>query len=86
MALGRPNTWLRKERADAALFVSNDGGVHWDIAIEKLAGGIMAMCPALGDRGVFASTSEGEVVHVDSSGSRTIISGLPSITAIALGA
>ena len=86
MALGRPNTWLRKERADAALFVSKDGGAHWDIAIERLPGGIMAMCPAFGEQGVFASTSEGDVVHVDPSGSRTIISGLPSITAIALGA
>ena len=86
MALGRPNTWLRKERADAAIFVSNDGGAHWSIAIEKLPGGIMAMCPALGARGVFASTSEGDVVHVGPSGSCTIISGLPSITAIALGA
>ena len=86
MALGRPNTWLRKERADAAIFVSNDGGAHWSIAIERLAGGIMAMCPASDARGVFASSSEGEVVHVSPSGSRTIISGLPSITAIALGA
>ena len=86
MALGRPNTWLRKERADAAIFVSNDAGAHWNIAIEKLAGGIMAMCPASDPRGVFASSSEGEVVHVSPSGSRTIISGLPSITAIALGA
>jgi hypothetical protein len=84
MALGRPNTWLRKERANAALFVSQDGA-RWDIAVEGLRGGIMAMCPA-GGQGVFASTSEGEVVHVDSSGSRTIISGLPSITAIALAA
>jgi hypothetical protein len=86
MARGRPNTWLRKERADAALFISNDGGAHWKIAIENLPGGIMAMCPALGARGVFASTSEGDVVHADASGSRTIISGLPSITAIALAA
>ncbi len=86
MALGRPNTWLRKERADAALFVSTDGGAHWNIAIEKLPGGIMAMCPALGEQGVLASTSEGDVVHVGPSRSRTIISGLPSITAIALGA
>jgi hypothetical protein len=85
MALGRPNTWLRKERANAALFVSVDGGAHWDIAVEGLHGGIMAMCPGAGGQGVFASTSEGEVLHVDSSGSRTIISGLPSITAIALG-
>jgi hypothetical protein len=85
MALGRPNTWLRKERADAALFVSKNGA-HWDMAIEGLRGGIMAMCPGIGSQGVFASTSEGEVLHVDSSGPRTIISGLPSITAIALGA
>jgi hypothetical protein len=85
MALGRPNTWLRKERADAALFVSKNGA-HWDMAIDGLRGGIMAMCPSIGGQGVFASTSEGEVLHVDSSGPRAIISGLPSITAIALGA
>jgi photosystem II stability/assembly factor-like uncharacterized protein len=86
MALGRPNTWLRKERADAALFVSNNGGAQWDIALEGVRGGIMAMCPGVGGQGVFASTSEGEVLRVDSSGSRAIISGLPAITAIALGA
>jgi photosystem II stability/assembly factor-like uncharacterized protein len=85
MARGRPNTWLRKERADAALFVSQDGA-HWDCVIEGLRGGIMAMCPGISGRGVFASTSEGDVVYLDSSGPRTIISGLPSITAIALGA
>ena len=85
MALGRPNTWLRKERADAALFISKNG-VRWDMAIEGLRGGIMAMCPGIGGQGVFVSTSEGEVLHLDSSGPRTIISGLPSITAIALGA
>ena len=86
MALGRPNTWLRKERADAALFVSNNGGAQWDIALKGVRGGIMAMCPGVGGQGVFASTSEGEVLRVDSSGSRAIISGLPAITAIALGA
>jgi hypothetical protein len=86
MALGRPSTWLRKERADAALFASKDGGAHWDIAVAGLRGGIMAMCPGVGGQGVFASTSEGDVVQVDASGCRPIISGLPSITAIALGA
>jgi photosystem II stability/assembly factor-like uncharacterized protein len=86
IALGRPNTWLRKDRANAALFITNDGGEHWDIAIEGMRGGIMAMCPRTSGNGVFASTSEGEVLSVDSSGSDTIISGLPSITAIALGA
>jgi hypothetical protein len=49
-------------------------------------GGIMAMCAGIGGEGVFATTSEGEVVSVDASGSGTIINGLPSITAIALGA
>jgi hypothetical protein len=53
IALGRPNTWVRKERANAALFVSRDGGVRWDIALEGLRGGIMAMCPANGGQGVF---------------------------------
>jgi photosystem II stability/assembly factor-like uncharacterized protein len=86
IALGRPNTWLRNDRANAALFVSENGGTQWDIAIEGVRGGIMAMCPGISGQGVFASTSEGDVVSVDPSGSRTIISGLPSITAIAFGA
>jgi photosystem II stability/assembly factor-like uncharacterized protein len=84
LALGRPNTWLRKERADAAVFVSKDCGAHWDVAIEGLSGGVMAMCPGIGGQGIFASTSEGDVVRIDASGARKIISGLPSITAIAL--
>jgi photosystem II stability/assembly factor-like uncharacterized protein len=86
IALGRPNTWLGRERANAALFVSKNGGTRWDIAIEGVRGGIMAMCPGIGGQGVFASTSEGDVISIDSSGPRTIISGLPSITAIALAA
>jgi hypothetical protein len=86
IALGRPNTWLRPDRADAALFVSNNGGAHWNIVLEGVRGGIMAMCPGIGGQGVFASTSEGEVLSIDSSGARAIISGLPAITAIALGA
>jgi hypothetical protein len=85
MALGRPNTWLRKDRANAALFVSRDGGAQWDVAVEGLSGGIMAMCPGMDGRGVFVSTSEGDVLRVDSTGPRKIISGLPSITAIAVG-
>jgi photosystem II stability/assembly factor-like uncharacterized protein len=86
LALGRPNTWLRKERANAAVFVSKDGGTHWKTAVEGLSGGVMAMCPDIGGHGIFASTSEGEVYRIDASGARKIISGLPSITAIALGA
>jgi photosystem II stability/assembly factor-like uncharacterized protein len=85
LALGRPNTWLRKKRADAAVLVSRDGGVHWDVAIAGLSGGVMAMCSGIGGDGIFASTSEGDVLRIDASGARKIISGLPSITAIALG-
>jgi photosystem II stability/assembly factor-like uncharacterized protein len=86
IALGRPNTWLRNERANSALHVSSDGGKNWDTAVEGLRGGIMAMCANNGGDGVFASTSEGDVLQVDSSGARTIISRLPCITALALGA
>ena len=86
IALGRPNTWLRKDRANAALYVSKNGGLNWDIAVEGLRGGIMAMCPNNSGDGIFASTSEGDVLGVDSAGSRTIISRLPSITALAVGA
>ena len=86
ISLGRPNTWLRSERANAALYVSKNGGQKWDVAVEGLRGGVMAMCPATGGEGVFASTSEGEVLHVDGSESRAVISRLPSITALALGA
>jgi photosystem II stability/assembly factor-like uncharacterized protein len=86
IARDRPNTWLRQERADASLYVSKDGGVQWEPALEGIDGGIMAMCPGLSGKGVFASTSEGDVLSVDSSGARKIISGLPAITAIALGA
>ena len=86
VALGRPNTWLRKERANAALYASHDGGNSWQIAVEGTRGGIMAMCPNDNGDGVFASTSEGDVLDVNTTGSRTIISRLPSITALALGA
>ena len=86
VALDRPNTWLRDGRADAALYVSTDGGFEWRAALGGVDGGIMAMCAGLDGEGVFASTSEGDVFAVDGSGARNIISGLPAITAIAVGA
>ena len=86
VALDRPNTWLRQERANAALFVSADGGVEWHTAIEGVDGGIMALCPGLDRDGVFVSTSEGDVLQVNQACARKIISGLPAITALALGA
>jgi hypothetical protein len=86
IALDRPNTWLRQERANAALFVSKDGGLRWEAAVEGIDGGVMAMCPGLSAEIVFASTSEGDIFNVDSAGAHKIISGLPAITAIAVGA
>lgn len=86
VALGRPNTWLRRTRADAGVFVSQDGGGNWAAVTEGLQGGVMAMCPASEGQGVFASTSEGEVLSIGFSGARKIIGGLPSITALAVGA
>jgi hypothetical protein len=47
----------------------------------------MDICAAAGGESVLVSTSDGEVVAVSAAGeSRTIISGLPCITAMALGA
>ncbi|HLH20930.1 MAG TPA: hypothetical protein VK066_00285 [Chloroflexota bacterium] len=81
---GRPNTWLRPERADGAILRSDDAGATWQPVAEGLRGGIMDLCPGPGERGVLAATSEGEVLAVDDAGCRTLIDGLPCITALAL--
>ncbi|HEY7066005.1 MAG TPA: hypothetical protein VII06_31325 [Chloroflexota bacterium] len=81
---GRPNTWLRAERADGAVFRSTDGGATWEPAAEGLAGGIMDLCRGPGAEGVLAATSEGEVLAVDAAGCRTVLRDLPCITAVAL--
>jgi hypothetical protein len=83
---GRPNTWLRPERADGAILRSADAGAIWEPVAEGLRGGIMDFCPAPGGRGVLAATSEGEVLAVDDRGCRTVLGDLPCITALALGA
>jgi hypothetical protein len=83
---GRPNTWLREERADGALLRSTDRGATWQPIVEGLRGGIMDLCPAPDDQGVLAATSEGEVLAVDQAGCRTLIRDLPCITALALAA
>jgi photosystem II stability/assembly factor-like uncharacterized protein len=84
-AKGRPNTWLRKSGADAAIFRSRDFGAHWEIAVEGLSGGVMSMCAAPGG-GILAGTSDGDLIAVDDSGARAIVRGLPCVTSIALGA
>ena len=85
MALGRPNTWLRTERADAAIFVSRDGA-QWELITDGLRGGVLDVCTGVDGRGAFAATSEGEVVSINGEGCRTIVNNLPCINALALGA
>jgi photosystem II stability/assembly factor-like uncharacterized protein len=81
----RPRTWTRPGRAKTAIFKSIDGA-NWQLLTEKMSGGVMDVCPAPDGEGVFAATADGEVVTVTSSGeTRTIIAGLPCITAMALG-
>jgi len=82
----RPRTWTRAGRAKSAIFKSVDGA-DWQLLTENMSGGVMDICPAPEGRGVLVSTADGEVVAVSPEGNvRTIISGLPAITAIALGA
>jgi photosystem II stability/assembly factor-like uncharacterized protein len=82
----RPRTWTRAGRANSAIFKSNEGA-NWELLTEKMTGGVMDICPEAGGNGVFVATADGEVVVLTPSGNtRTIISGLPCITAMALGA
>ena len=82
----RPRTWTRAGRANTAIFKSRDGA-NWELLTEKMSGGVMELCPAADGNGIFAATADGEVVSVASSGeTRTIVNGLPCITAMALGA
>jgi photosystem II stability/assembly factor-like uncharacterized protein len=86
IARGRPNTWLGSERADAAVLRSQDGGIHWEVAVEGLRGGVMDLCANPDGEGIFAATSEGELLLVNSSGHRVLATGLPCVNAVAAGA
>lgn len=81
---GRPNTWLRHERADGAILRSRDGGKRWEVVVEGLRGAVLDLCPGPEDRGAMAATSEGEVIEVNGGSCRTVVSGLPCINALAL--
>jgi hypothetical protein len=82
----RPRTWTRAGRAQSAIFKSQDGA-HWELLTQQMAGGVMDICAAPDGESVLVSTAAGEVVALSAAGeSRTIISGLPCITAMALGA
>jgi photosystem II stability/assembly factor-like uncharacterized protein len=82
----RPRTWTRAGRANSAIFKSADGA-NWKLLSEKMTGGVMDICPAADGDGIWVATADGEVVAVSSTGeSRTIVSGLPCVTAMAVGA
>ena len=85
-AKGRPNTWVREEGANAAVFRSRDQGSTWEPVIDKLNGGVMHMCATPDGTGILAGTSDGTLLLVEASGARVIASGLPCITAMELGA
>jgi photosystem II stability/assembly factor-like uncharacterized protein len=85
LARNRPNTWLGPARADGAILRSRDGGTRWEPVVEGLRGGVMDLCTAPDGRGILAATSEGDVLAIGESGIRTVASGLPCITAMAIG-
>ncbi|HXG52277.1 MAG TPA: hypothetical protein VNN77_12850 [candidate division Zixibacteria bacterium] len=86
IALGRPNTWLRRERADAAVFASTDGAASWRPVAEGLRGGVLDLCAGVDGRGAIAVTSEGDVYAVDARTCRRMIGDLPCINAAAVAA
>ena len=83
----RPRTWTRAGRADSAIYKTNDGGAHWELLTENMSGGVMDICAGPNGNGILIATADGEVLEVNESGGcRTVISGLPCITAVVLGA
>jgi photosystem II stability/assembly factor-like uncharacterized protein len=82
----RPRTWTRAGRARTAIFKSRDGA-DWELLSENMQGGVMDMCAAPDGKGVLVATADGEVVEIEPSArTRTLIDGLPCITAMVLGA
>ena len=82
----RPRTWTRAGRAKTAIFKSTDGA-NWDLVADKMSGGVMDLCASADGNGVLVATADGEVLSVSPSGeTRTVVNGLPCISAIALGA
>jgi hypothetical protein len=44
------------------------------------------MCPTPDGAGMVAGTSDGSLLIIDDSGAREVVSGLPSVTSVELGA
>jgi photosystem II stability/assembly factor-like uncharacterized protein len=85
-AKGRPNLWIREEGANAAIFRSRDQGSSWEKVIDNLNGGVMHMCPTPDGNGMVAGTSDGTLLVIDDSGAREVVSSLPFVTSVELGA
>lgn len=86
ISFGRPNTWIRKQRADSAILESNAEGADWRVAAEGFRGGIMDSIPDPDGPGIIVGTSEGEIMVVEGSRCRTVASGLPCISEMAFAA
>lgn len=86
IARGRPNTWVSRGSAGAAILRSRDGGRHWETVVEGLGGGVMDLCGDPDGEGVFAGTSDGLLLSIDGSSHRVVASGLPCINALAVAA
>lgn len=85
-AKGRPNGWIRPEGAMAAIFRSRDKGSSWEKVVDNLNGGVMHMCASPDGNGMVAGTSDGTLLTIDDSGVREVVSGLPFVTSVELGA
>jgi len=85
-ARGRPNMWIREEGADAAIFRSGDKGASWEKITDHLRGGVMHICPTPDGSRMIAGTSDGSLLLIDESGAREVVSGLPFVTSVELGA
>jgi hypothetical protein len=85
-ARGRPNLWIREEGAMSAVLRSNDKGATWECVIDNLNGGVMHFCEAPDGNGMIAGTSDGTLLMIDDSGVRQLVSGLPFVTSLELGA
>jgi len=72
--------------SNGAIFRSEDGGAHWETAVEGLGGGVLDLCADPEGDGVIAVTSEGDLLAVGSMGHEVLASGLPCINAVAVGA